>query len=88
MAATERSDVVFELKEFGDGTPWLMVNFDIRGLSCIKGNDFLVSEARFWPTSGLPTTHSDSRHNPRIASNWITMDGKPAQHCSRGPRDD
>jgi hypothetical protein len=38
MAATERSDVVFELKEFGDGTPSLMVNFDSPRLSCIKGD--------------------------------------------------
>jgi hypothetical protein len=46
MATTERSDVVFELKEFGDGTPWLMVNFDSPGFSCIKGNDFLGVEFR------------------------------------------
>jgi hypothetical protein len=46
MATTERSDVVFELKEFADGTPWLMANFDNPGLSCIKGNDFLGLEFR------------------------------------------
>ena len=44
--ATERSDVVFELKEFADGTPWLMVNFYAPGLTCIKGNDFLALEFR------------------------------------------
>jgi hypothetical protein len=52
MATTERSDVVFELKEFGDGTPWLMVNFDRPGLSCIKGNDFLGLEFRDGVTFG------------------------------------
>ncbi len=46
MATTERSDVVFELKEFGDGTPWLMANFHKPGLSCVKGNDFLGLEFR------------------------------------------
>jgi hypothetical protein len=46
MATTERSDVVFEIKEFGDGTPWLMANFDAPGLSCIKGSDFLGLEFR------------------------------------------
>jgi hypothetical protein len=46
MAPTERSDVVFELKESGEGTPWLMVNFDNPGLSCVRGNDFLGLEFR------------------------------------------
>ena len=46
MATTERSNVVFELKEFADGTPWLMANFENPGLSCIKRNDFLGLEFR------------------------------------------
>jgi hypothetical protein len=41
MATTEHSDVVFELKEDSVGTPWLMVNFDKPGLSCVQGNDFI-----------------------------------------------
>jgi hypothetical protein len=41
MATTEHTEVVFELKEGAYGTPWIMVNFDKPGLSCVKGNDFL-----------------------------------------------
>jgi len=38
MATTEHSDAVFELKEYGGGEPWIMVNFDKPGLSCVGDN--------------------------------------------------
>ena len=46
MATTEHSDVVFELKEHGDGEPWLLAAFDNPGLSCVKGNDMLGLQFR------------------------------------------
>ncbi|MHB1939178.1 MAG: hypothetical protein ACYCOR_21825 [Acidobacteriaceae bacterium] len=38
MTTTEHSDVVFELKEYGDGTPWLFAAFGKPGLSCVGDN--------------------------------------------------
>jgi hypothetical protein len=46
METTEHSDVVFELKEYGGGEPWLLATFDDPGLSCIKGNDMLGLQFR------------------------------------------
>jgi hypothetical protein len=46
MATTEHSDVVFELKEYGGGEPWLLAAFDKPGISCVKGNDMLGLEFR------------------------------------------
>jgi hypothetical protein len=45
-ATTEHSNLVFELKEYSNGEPWLMLAFDEPGLSCVKGNDFLGLEFR------------------------------------------
>jgi hypothetical protein len=46
MATTEHTGVAFDLKESGDGTPWLMVNLDEPGLSCVKSSDFLGLQFR------------------------------------------
>jgi len=50
MATTEHTGVVFELKEYGDGTPWLMANFDEPGLSCVKSSGFLGLQFREFVT--------------------------------------
>lgn len=40
MAKTERSKYRFTVKEFGDGTPWIMLEPDGQDLACL-GDGFL-----------------------------------------------